>query len=716
MPSNFAYPPMENRKIMGKRISRVDGTDKASGKAKYNSDVRPAGTIHGVILHCPHAHARLKSVDVSAAKAMPGVTAIEMMVQEGDEIQWAMAEVLALAATSEEIAREALTKIKVVYEVLPHLVREEKLDKVGSRAKPAGEVVSGDPDAAFKTADVVHEGDYGIPVITHCCLEPHGSIAAYGSGDKVEFWPSTQNVSAVGDDLAKSLGIAATNVHTHMDYIGGGFGSKFQADKWGVAAAKLSKSSGGKPVKLYLERNPELTIAGVRPSLFGKVKIAATKEGKITAWDSVTWMTGGFVGGGVNADLLPYVFRNVPNRRINHTAVAVNAGASRAWRAPNHPQLCYLTDSAIEDLAAKLGMDPYDLFMKNLDLTARPTVYESQLKQAADMIGWKKNWHQRGDKTPGPIKRGLGLAIGTWGGLGHNSECRAKINPDGTVEIELGSQDIGTGTRTAILQVVAETLGLQMKDITLKFGDSSLPKSGASGGSTTIGGVSASSRLASVAALDKLFEVAAQSLGVNADQLEAVDGRIQVKGNASKNMTWKQACSKLGVTTISETQKFESRTPRGMSTAGVGGVNMADVSVDIETGVVRINKIVGVQDVGLLVNPKLADSQMHGAIIMAVCAAVMEERVMDETTGRVLNADMEFYKLAGISDIGEIEVKMDVSPEHDKRGIIGLGEPSAVPGVACIANAVANAIGVRVPTIPLTPRNILNALAGRRLA
>ena len=712
---NYSYPPMESRKVMGKRISRVDGTEKASGKAKYNSDVRPKDTIHAVILHCPHAHARLRSVDVSAAKAMPGVTAIEMMVAEGDEIQWAMAEVLAVAATSEEVAREALGKIKVDYEVLPHLVREDKLEKVGSRAKPAGEVVSGDPDAAFKQADVVHEADYGIPVITHCCLEPHGSIASF-AGDKVEFWPSTQNVSAVGDDLAKSLGIDATKVHTHMDYIGGGFGSKFQADKWGMAAAKLSKASGGKPVKLYLDRNAELTIAGVRPSLFGKVKVAATKDGTITAWESSTWMTGGFVGGGVNADLLPYVFRNVPNRRINHTAVAVNAGTSRAWRAPNHPQLCYLTDSALEDLAAKLGMDPLDFFTKNLGITARPEVYRSQLQQAADMIGWKKSWHPRGDKTPGPMKRGLGLAIGTWGGLGHNSECRANIHPDGTVEIELGSQDIGTGTRTAILQVVSETLGIPMKDITLRIGDSSLPKSGASGGSTTIGGVSASSRLSSIAALDKLFEVAAQSLGVTPDQLEAVDGRIQVKGNASKNMTWKQACSKLGVKTISETQRFESRNPRGMSTAGVGGVNMADVSVDIETGIVKINKLVGVQDCGLIVNPKLADSQMNGGLIMAVCAALMEERVMDETTGRVLNADMEFYKLAGIADIGEIEVKMDITPDHDKRGVIGLGEPSAVPGVACIANAVANAIGVRVPTLPLTPRNILNALAGRRLA
>ncbi|MBM3787512.1 MAG: xanthine dehydrogenase family protein [Acidobacteria bacterium] len=714
MPSNFSYPPMEQRRLIGKRISRVDGIEKAAGKAKYNSDVRPSGTLHAALLHCPHAHAKIRAIDVGAAKAMPGVTAIELMAAVGDEINWAMAEVAAVAATSEEVAREALTRIKVDYEVLPHLVREDKLEKVGNRAKPAGEVVSGDPDAAFKQADVVHEAEYGIPVITHCCLEPHGSVAAM-NGDKVEFWPSTQNVSAVGDDLAKSLGVPATKVHTHMDFIGGGFGSKFQADKWGVAAAKLSKASGGKPVKLYLDRNPELTIAGVRPSLFGKVKIAAQKDGAITSWDSITWMTGGFVGGGINADLLPYVFRNIPNRRINHTAVATNAGTSRAWRAPNHPQLCYLTQSAMDDLAAKLGMDPLDFFGKNLGATARAAVYESQLRQAADMIGWKQNWKPRG-ASQGPVKRGLGLALGTWGGLGHNSECRATINPDGSVVIELGSQDIGTGTRTAILQVVAETLGLQMKDITLKIGDSSLPKSGASGGSTTIGGVSASSRLSAVAALDKLFEVAAQSLGVAPDQLEAVDGRIQVKGNSSKNLTWKAACAKLGVNTISETQRFESRNPRGMSTAGVGGVQMADVSVDIETGVVKMNKMVGVQDCGLIVNPKLADGQMHGGMIMSICAAIMEERVMDEATGRVLNGDMEFYKLALAGDIGELESKMDITPDHDKRGVIGLGEPSAVPGVTAIANAVANAIGVRVPVLPLTPRNVLNALAKRRLA
>jgi xanthine dehydrogenase YagR molybdenum-binding subunit len=714
MPS-YNYPPMESRKYMGRRISRVDGMAKASGKAKYNSDVNPPGLIHAAMLHCPHAHAVVKSIDTSAAERLAGVTGVSVIAKAGTEIQWQMAEVAMVAARTEEIARDAVRLIKVEYEVMPHLVREDKLEKTGNRAKPAGEQVQGDPDAAFKQADVVMEGEYGIPVITHCCLEAHGQTVAW-VGNKVEFMASTQNVSAVGDDMAKGLEIPATSVHVHQDHVGGGFGSKFQADRWGIEAAKLSKASGGKPVKFFLDRAPELFIAGVRPSLYGKVKVGAKRDGTLIAWDSNTWMTGGFTGGGLNADLLPYVFRNVPNRRINHTAVAVNTGGSRAWRAPNHPQVSYLTCAALDDLANKLNMDPMEFFLKNLNLTARPTVYESQIRQAADMIGWKQKWHARGDKTPGHIKRGLGLGIGTWGGAGHASNCRVNIHPDGSVEIELGSQDLGTGTRTAILQVAAETLGLPMSSIKLNLGDSSLPKSGASGGSTTIGGVSASTRISTSAALEQLLQTAAEALGAQPNELEAVDGRIQVKGNPSKAMTWKQACQKLGMKTISVTQAHDPRNPRGMSTLGVGGIQMADVSVDIETGVVKINKIVGVQDCGLIVNPKLADGQMHGGIIMGVCAALMEERVMDELSGRILNADMEFYKLAGIADIGEIDVKMDITPEHDKRGIIGLGEPATIPTIAAIANACTNAIGVRVPTLPLTPRNVLNALAGRRMA
>jgi len=334
------------------------------------------------------------------------------------------------------------------------------------------------------------------------------------------------------------------------------------------------------------------------------------------------------------------------------------------------------------------------------------------------MIEWKKNWHPRGDTTAGVMKRGLGIGVNTWGGLGHDSTCRTTIHADGTIEVDLGTQDLGTATRTMVAMVAAETFGLQISQIKVGIGDTQFPPSGGSGGSTTIGGVSSSTRKSTLNALGKLFYLLSPVMNVPADQLEAVDGLVQQKGNPSKSMTWQQACAKLGTQTISETGRNvpQEAQREHLIDQGASGVQMADVSVDIETGVVKINKIVAVQDCGLVVNPKTAESQVFGACIMSACAALMEERVMDQTLGRILNADMEFYKLAGISDIGEIEVHMDVAPEHDARGIIGLGEPPAIGGMAAIANAVANAVGVRVQKLPLTPMHVLNALNGSRRA
>jgi xanthine dehydrogenase YagR molybdenum-binding subunit len=194
--------------------------------------------------------------------------------------------------------------------------------------------------------------------------------------------------------------------------------------------------------------------------------------------------------------------------------------------------------------------------------------------------------------------------------------------------------------------------------------------------------------------------------------LEAIDGHIRVKGTPAKSMTWQAACAKLGPNKISEIGINEQRKPEGLNTSGVGGIQMAHVSVDIETGIVKMKKFVAVQDIGLVVNPKLADSQVHGAVIMGICGALFEERVMDQQTGRMLNPDMEFYKLAGIGDVGEIISHLEVDPANDKRGIVGLGEPPAVGVVAAIANAVANACGVRVPSAPFTPDKVLTALNG----
>lgn len=708
----YKWPAMSARKVIGQPLSRIDGIEKSSGRAKYTSDYKRPNMLFAAPITCPHAHARIRKIDFAAAEKMPGFKGIHLLDKEGSVVSWSMWDIGYVAAETELQARDAARAVKVDYEVLPHIVHDHDLAKAGDRVKPSGEKIEGDVDAAFKSAAAVSEGTYAIPTLTHCCLETHGNVVQF-DGQKVELNPSTQAVSAIQGDCARQLEVPAANVHVHQDHIGGGFGSKFQIDRWGLAAGHLSKMNGGRPVKCYLERHVDQVIAGCRPSAFAKVKVAGTKDGAITAWESASWASGGLTGGG--SPPIPYVYTKIPNLRQTHQAVSLNTPPIRAWRAPNHPQASYLTCAAIDDFAHKLGLDPLQVFIRNADLTARPETYVRQLKKAAELAEWSKLYHKRGDSGSRHIKRGLGIGVCTWGGAGHASTARVIIHADGSVEVELGSQDLGTGTRTIIGQVAAETFGLRLNEVKVKIGDTNYPASGTSGGSTTVGGVSSSTRKAAVNALEKLFAEVAESLGAPADQLEARDGKIQVKGNPAKNLTWKAACQKLGVKTISETGENDPRTaPReGLNTGGVGGVQIADVSVDVETGIVRMNRLVAVQDIGLVVNPKLAESQVYGACIMSICGALMEERVMDAVTGRMLNADMEFYKLAGIKDIGDIICHLEIDPENDGRGIIGLGEPPAIGGIAAIANAVTNAIGKRVYTIPLTPDRVLNTLEGR---
>ncbi len=451
----YRWPEMSKRRVMGKRINRLDGVEKASGRAKYCSDLNKPGMLYGAVLVCPYAHARVRSIDVSEAEKHPGVKGVRVVSPAGTEIQWAHTEVAFVAAETELAARDALKKIRVDYEVLPHVVHEADLKRVMTNAKAAGEQIEGDPDQALKQAAVVSEGFYGIPVLEHSCLEPHGQVISWTPDNKVEYNPSTQAVTSIRGDMARALNVPAANVHVHQDHIGGGFGSKFQPDRWGVEAAHLSKMAGGRPVKLFLERPVEQVIAGCRPSAYARIKLGASKDGKIILWESESWATGGITGGG--SPPIPYVFTRIPNQRKNHWAVSTHTAPIRAWRAPNHPQASFLTCAAMEDLAAKMKMDPLELFLKNVDLTARPETYERQLKKAAEMAEWKKLWHPRGDSGKGHLKRGLGIGVNTWGGAAMTPPRAATFILDGTVEVELGSQDLGTGTRTVIAQVAAES-------------------------------------------------------------------------------------------------------------------------------------------------------------------------------------------------------------------------------------------------------------------
>jgi len=784
---SYEWPDAQHRSEIGKRELRVDGPDKVSGRAKYTFDANPPGLLFSKVVTAPYAHCRVKSIDTSAAEKMPGVKAIEIMQEPGKEIHWAGDQVVAVAATSEEAARDALRAIKVEYEVLPHFVDDftepgnveadtspltqddvigmfsnqvpepEMIAAIKSRGitfqpgpfvdqaakqgapkpvldalqsaqvKPAENQpkspyklqnarVQGDPDKAFADPEIViSEGLYGASVITHCCLESHGVVAMWTDPEHLDVQVSTQNVSGIPAQLATLMQMPAANIHMHQQNVGGGFGSKFAPDAWSKAAAQLSKKADGKPVKLMLERAEELEVAGARPSAFSRVRVAVKKEGTIVGWDSKSWGTGGPGGGGMPP--IPYVFTKIPNVRTQHTAISTNAGPSRAWRAPNHPQAAAITMCALDDAAARIGMDPYDFWMKNLDLTARADVYRQELEKADELMRWKQRWHARGDKSAGPLKRGMGLSIHTWGGRGHASDCDLAIYPDGSVDIKMGTQDLGTGTRTAILMVAGETLGLPIEAIKLNIGDTNYPKSGGSGGSTTIGGVSSSTRRAAVDAVNELFANVAPVLNAKPEDLEAKQGTIRVAADPKRSLTWKQACAKIGAVAITAHGHNDSTPAKNkpdLTNSGVGGVQMADVTVDTDTGIVRVNKMVAVQDCGLIVSLTTAESQCYGALIMGIAYSLYEEKIMDPTTGRMLNPNMEFYRLAGIGDIGELVVHMMTGPGYDERGVIGLGEPPVISPGAALSNAVANAIGVRVAPLPLTPNRVLAALGAQK--
>ena len=703
-----SWPGPGERRLIGKRTARLDGPAKVTGAARYSYDVNRPGMLHAQMLRCPHAHARVKTIDTTAAEKLAGVKAVRVLQGPGTEIQWALDEIAIVAATTEEAAGDAVRAIRVEYDVLPHFVSDERLE-AAPETQAADEEVTGDPERALASAEVTIEGTYGIPSIAHCCLEPHGQVCEWEDDKHLTAWCSTQGVSALASELADALDVPASNVRVLTPYMGGGFGSKFSPDRWGVECAKLARELRA-PVKLMLDREAELTVAGDRPSAYARIQAGAKRDGTLTAWASESWGSGGLAGSG--SPPLPYILQ-APDRRHRHTSVPTHRASARAWRAPNHPQACFLTLAALEDLAAALHMDPLDFLVKNLHLAGdRSKTWAAELAIGAELIDWKKKWRARDSESKAVVKRGLGVSLHTWGGRGHRSSCEVVVYPDGAVEAKMASQDLGTGTRTVIGVVVAETFGLPLAAVRVTLGDSRLPASGGSGGSSTVGGVSAAARRAAVAALDEVFKRVAKRLDTSAESLEAVDGSVRVKGNPAKSLPWKQVAAAIGVTPISATGANPGEGK--LNDSGVGGVQMAEVAVDSETGVVRVETMVAVQDCGLVVDLMTAESQVYGAMIMGISYALLEEKILDPGSGRMLNANLEFYKLAGLADIGTLIVHMMTGPGYDERGVIGLGEPPVISPGAAISNAVANALGVRVPRLPITPRQVLDALESKR--
>ena len=678
-----------------------------------------------------------KVVKIGDLKADDRITLEVEQDAVGRELFYAGDEIAAVAADTEEHAKDALQAIDIKYQVLDHFVKEDDVLKDPKKkttpgpqqgnVSPGGKAYTkGDLDAAFKNSDAVVEGTYGVPVISHQCLEAHGLVAEWDSEGNLIVWASTQATTNVAGALAGRYGIPASKVKCITHYLGGGFGSKFAPYPEGFSAAELSRRTGA-PVKFMLDRESEITTAGNRPSARGTVKIAGNKDGTITAFEVDCHGTSGYSGGAtVNLGLLPYVYQDmVPNIKRNHTVVYTNAGGARAMRAPGHPQNCVLTEFAVDDLAAKLGIDPLVIRRKNLPpnnpnvkdkiawAARRNDIYQEELEIALKLAGWKEKWHPPGKGPGGAVKHGIGMAIHTWGGFAAGlNECFISIARDGSVTAKSSTQDLGTAQRTVTAIVTAEILGLMPTDITVLIGESQIGASTGSGGSTTCPSQAPATLFAAQAARNDLFKKVAPRVGADENDLAIDVGRVVDRKN-NRNWTWKEFCARLGMDEAKgkgEWSQGLSNEPgnENISSGQVGGMQIAEVAVDSETGVVRVKHVVAVQDCGLVVNKLACESQVAGGVIMGLNYAVYEECILDRETGRQVNPDMEFYKLGGLRDMPKITVHMMDMPD---RGVIGIGEPPTISTAAAIGNAVFNALGVRVPFLPLSPKNVLDALA-----
>ncbi len=680
----------EKHTYIGAHTRRIDGPAKVSGTARYTSDVQPSGWLYGMILRSKWPKATITSINLEKARKLPGIKAAILVRDCPRTVRYYGEELAAVAGTSKQACLDALRSIEVEARPLPFVVHEEDAkdegsprvwDKVANLSKPRLDE-HGDVDKAFAECAAVVEGFFTTPVQIHNCLETHGNTISW-TEEGLTAWSSTQGITSVRDGLAGNLDVPQSQVRVISEYMGGGFGSKFGPGVEGAVAARLSKEAKA-PVKLMLPRFDEALAVGNRPSSFQQLKLGATAEGKLHAFQMDNYGTAGIGSGGVTegggggAEIrMPYIY-HVPNIRVRQSGVNVDAGSARAFRAPGHPPASFGMESIMDELAVKLNLDPLELRLRNDPSEVRRKEY----RLGAERFGWTEKYRKPGS-SPGPIKTGVGCAGATWGGGGHGTHAEAQINPDSSIEFRCGTQDLGTGTYTLIAVVAADLLGLKPEQITVRIGDTRYPPSGGSGGSTTAASVSPA-----------IYDVCMNALQQLQERSSITDAR---------GPNWAAACKKLGV----EPLIVSGRWQRGLSSSGAGGVQFAEVRVDTETGFVKVKKITCIQDGGMFVNELTAESQVNGGILMGMGYALYEGRVMDRTSGVVLNPNFETYKLTGLADTPEIDVVLLDMPE---RGVIGIGEPVTIPTAAAIANAVANALGVRVSSLPITPAKVLAAL------
>jgi xanthine dehydrogenase YagR molybdenum-binding subunit len=731
-------PTNDRLTVIGKPVPRINAKAKVTGAARFTVDIKLAGMLHGRMLRSSHPHARVVSIDTKAAERRPDVRAVhvitdivgraiesEKAVGELPRALYVGAPIAAVAATTPEAAEEALSLIRVEYEVLPFVIDIEGARKSTAPAVFRSPVVGfsfaggvpaktgsrGDVTKGFAEAEATVEAEFSTEVQTHCCMETHAIVADWRA-DGLTVYLSTQFTAGVRNELAEAFGLPRNRVRVVVDAMGGGFGSKSSAGNYARAAIALSRAAGA-PVRLVLDRHEEQLDSGNRPGTFQRLKIGADNNGQLSAISLYTYGTAGTaIGAGVGN--VAQAMYECPNFDIEQYDVFINAGPGCAMRGPGNTPGAFALEQSIDDLAEKLTIDPLVLRDR---IDASP-VRREERRRGAERIGWSRR-HAPGADT-GTIKRGIGMAQSLWGAnVQTNASCEVRLLRDGSVEILSSVQDIGTGIGTVLAQVVAEEFGLQPEDITVRIGDTDFPAGPPSYGSRTTASITPPARNAAYKVKQTLLEFIAPHLGVAAGDLVLRDGRIAVKADPTRSISLREAAATLRTDQISA---FASRsddyggfrrtmTDAALAQTDLGGVQFAEVAVDTETGIVRVKRVVAVQDCGRPMNPLLVESQVQGGVLMGLSYALFEDRIIDRHTGHMLNADLEHYKIAGSRETPDIEVLLLENYQgQSATDAYGIAEPANIATAPAIANAIYNAIGVRLRQLPMTPAAVLGAL------
>jgi len=680
---------IDNNVALENKLPRVDVRLKVTGAAKYAADQYPQKLIYARFIRFPYGKGKVTSADIEAARKSPGILEVEL--DTGKEYSYPGDRMGHIVGESPEAIEDAIEALTLQYR-METPATDPEMEYKGPPEPNAEE--NSKLDALFTDAAKVVEATYTTQVQTHSCLETHGGVVDH-RGDSAEAWGSTQATYGYLNGLTEPTGLEASNILVHNEFMGGGFGSKFGPGAEGTLAAQMSKKFK-RPCRYMLDRKEEHLDTGNRPGSIQYMKIALDKDGKILGGRihcaSIVGHQPG--GGGVRNPAL-YKFGDVVRTDGD---ITLNSGRPRAFRAPGWPQGVFGVDSMIDELAAAAGMDPVEFRKLNEGSDRR----RKQLDIGAELIGW--NRRQPDGSGKGRIKTGIGCAGAQWGTWPTNCLADLDVYRTGRVEIRSGVQDIGTGTYTVVTDVAADHLQIPRDLITAKVGSSAYPEGPASGGSVTARSVAPAVRDAAQKALDELKTIVASEWKVDADQVNYEDGTFSEK-SGSRSLPWRKACSLMSSEKTSTRGSIQDKY-KGQGTSD--GVQFAEVEVDTETGQVRVKKIVVVQACGTPVNRHTVENQICGGAAQGISFALYEDRILNGATGAMVNPNLEFYKIAGPMEIPEIVAVLD--KEEGDTGVYPLGEPTTIPTSGAIANAVANALGVRVRSLPITPRRVLEAL------